>query len=329
MRPDAIFRMASMTKPITSVAVMILFEEGHFQLGDPVSWYLPAMAGMQPPTPGAGEPESREITILDLLTHTSGLPRSGEDSRHDQVWGNPDLTLQEIIAEIGQQPLAYPPGTEWRYGRATDILGYLVEAVSDKPLPEFLEERIFRPLGMEDTGFFVPEAEAHRVPAAYRVNQEGDTEELWPTLRARETRMPRAPRGAGGLFSTVHDYLRFSQMLLNSGVLDGIRILSPETVEFMLLDHLPNGVALPDEFGLRYGLSGYGFGLGVRVRVDVAESQILGNPGEFGWGGAYGTYFLVDPKEELIAMFFPQLQGSAFFPIRRQFNNAVYQTIIR
>ena len=155
------------------------------------------------------------------------------------------------------------------------------------------------------------------------------TEELFAQPQARELQLPNAPRGTGGLFSTATDYLRFSQMLLNGGDLDGVRLLSPKTVELMITDHLPSGVDLPDRFGgRRYRLAGYGFGLGVRVRDDLAESQMPGSLGEYGWGGAFGTYFLIDPEEELVAMFLPQLLGSGFFPIRRQFNNAVYQTLV-
>ena len=328
MRDDAIFRMASMTKPITSVAVLMLYEEGHFQLEDPVSLYIPALSGMQLENAAAKGVEVREMTIRDLLTHTAGLPGNGQDPRHAQFWGDPDLTLKQIMAAIGKQPLAYPPGTEWRYSGATNVLGYLVEVLAHQPFEVFLEDRIFRPLGMVDTRFFVPEEESHRVPAAYEVNEEGGTEELWPQLRARDLRLPSAPRGSGGLFSTANDYLRFSQMLLNGGDLDGARLLSPKTVELMITNHLPPGVDLPVRFGRRYRLAGYGFGLGVRVRDDLAESQMPGSLGEYGWGGAHGTYFLIDPEEELVAMFLPQLRGSAFFPIRRQFNNAVYQTLV-
>ena len=327
MRDDAIFRIASMTKPIASVAVLMLYEEGRFQLEDPVSWYIPELAGMQPEVLPAEGGDVREMTVRDLLTHTAGLPRN--DPRHDQVWDNPDLTLKQIMAEIGKLPLAYAPGTEWMYSDATSVLGYLVEVLSDQPFDGFLEARIFRPLGMVDTGFFVPEEESHRVPASYRVKAEGMTEELFAQPRAQELRLPNAPRGTGGLFSTATDYLRFSQMLLNGGALDGVRLLSPKTVELMITDHLPPGVDLPDRFGgRRYRLAGYGFGLGVRVRNDLAESQMLGSLGEYGWGGAHGTYFLIDPAEELVAMFLPQLRGSGFFPIRRQFNNAVYQTLV-
>ncbi len=155
------------------------------------------------------------------------------------------------------------------------------------------------------------------------------TEQLFAQPRAQDLRLPSAPRGSGGLFSTANDYLRFSQMLLNGGDLDGVRLLSPKTIELMITDHLPPGVDLPVRFGQpRYRLAGYGFGLGVRVRNDLAESQMPGSLGEYGWGGAHGTYFLIDPEEELVALFLPQLRGSAFFPIRRQFNNAVYQALV-
>ncbi len=327
MTKDAIFRLASMTKPITSVAVLMLYEEGLFQLEDPVSWYIPELAGMQPEAMAAEGGEVREMTVRDLLTHTAGLPGGRQDPRHSQVWSNPDLTLKQMMVEVGKLPLAYAPGTEWRYSGATNILGYLVEALSQQPFEVFLEERIFRPLGMVDTRFFVPEAESHRVPAAYVVNEEGVTEELWQQPRAEDLRLPRAPSGSGGLFSTADDYLRFSQMLVNGGELDGIRLLGTKTVELMITDHLPAGVDLPVQFGRRYRLAGYGFGLGVRIRTDLAESQMPGSLWEYGWGGAFGTYFLIDPEEDLVAMFLPQLRGSAFFPIRRQFNNAVYQAL--
>jgi CubicO group peptidase (beta-lactamase class C family) len=233
------------------------------------------------------------------------------------------------MSRIGRLSLAYAPGTEWRYGPATSVLGYLIEVASGQPFPVFLEERIFRPLRMADTGFFVPQSGGDRVPAAYTVTEEGVTEDLWPTLRATETKMPLAPSGAGGLFSTAQDYLRFLQMLLNGGELDGTRILSPKTVELMLLDHLPHGVGLLPQWGPHIGFDGYGFGLGVAVRTDLAKSQLLGSVGSFSWGGAYGTYFFADPQEELIACFFVQLQNSGAYPIRRQFNNVVYQSIVR
>ncbi len=323
MQGDAIFRMASMTKPITSTAVLMLYEEGFFQLEDPVSRYIPELSGMKPEEMNTKDTEAREMSIRDLLIHTAGLPGNGQDPRHNQVWTNLDLTLQQQMAAVGSQPLAYAPGTDWRYSEATNILGYLIEVVSQQTIEVFLDERIFQPLDMMDTGFFVPEAESHRLPAVYGVNDDGVTEELWSDPLARELRLPKAPRGTGGLFSTANDYLRFAQMLLNGGELDGVRLLGPKTVELMTTDHLPAGVNISDP-----SLAGYGWGLGVRVRTDLAESQLLGSVGEYGWAGAFGTYFLVDPQEDLVALFLPQLRNSGKFPIRRQFNNAVYQAII-
>lgn len=323
MRRDAIFRMASMTKPVTSTAVMMLYEEGRFQLDDPVSRYIPELSGMKPEALTSDGAEVREMSIRDLLIHTAGLPGNGQDPRHNQVWSNLDLTLQQQMEEVGKQPLAYVPGTEWRYSEATNILGYLIEVISGRTIDVFFEERILRPLGMVDTGFLVPRAESYRLPAVYGVNEDGVTEELWSEPLARELRLPKAPRGTGGLYSTASDYLRFAQMLLNGGELEGVRLLSPKTVELMTIDHLPPGVSLPGQ-----SLAGYGWGLGVRVRTDLAASQLLGNVGEYGWAGAYGTFFLVDPEEDLVAMFLPQLRGSGYFPIRRQFNNTVYQALI-
>jgi CubicO group peptidase (beta-lactamase class C family) len=323
MAEDAIFRLASMTKPVTSTAILMLYEEGHFQLEDPVSRYIPELSGMKSETTGVEGVEAREMSIRDLLIHTAGLPGNGQDPRHNQVWTNLDLTLQQQMAEVGKQPLAYAPGTDWRYSEATNILGYLIEVVSQQSIEGFFEERIFRPLDMIDTGFFVPDVEAHRLPAVYGVSEDGATEELWSEPLARELRLPKAPRGTGGLFSTASDYLRFAQMLLNGGELDGVRLLSPKTVELMTTDHLPADVSIPDR-----SLAGYGWGLGVRVRTDLVESQLLGSVGEYGWAGAFGTFFLIDPRESLVAMFLPQLRNSAFFPIRRQFNNTVYQAIV-
>jgi CubicO group peptidase (beta-lactamase class C family) len=278
---------------------------------------------MKPETASAEGNPLREMTIRGLLTHTAGLPGNGQDPRHNQVWLNLEVTLQEQMAEVGTYPLAYAPGTDWRYSEATNILGYLIQVISKQSIDTFFDERILQPLGMVDTGFFVPEAKSHRLPAVYAVNEEGATEERWVEPLARELRLPNAPRGTGGLFSTAHDYLRFSQMLLNGGELDGVRLLSPKTLDLMTIDHLPAGVSIADP-----SLAGYGWGLGFRVRTDLGASQLLGSVGEYGWAGAYGTYFLIDPEEDLVAMFLPQLRNSGLLPVRRQFNNTVYQAIV-
>ncbi len=335
MTENAIFRMASMTKPITSVAVLMLYEEGRFLLEDPVSRFIPVFGAMQvvenPDAPVSDwilHAVDREPTIRDLLTHTAGISACAGttplDSMCRDVRRPRSQSLRQYVERFAAVPLVYQPGTDWVYSASTDTLGYLVEVVSGMPFEEFLEQRIFAPLGMDDTGFFVAGEEADRLATLYRVIEDSgfnESSQGWPFDP------PSAPSGAGGLLSTASDYVRFAQMLLNGGELDGARILGKKTVELVTMDHLPPGVTLPEIFYNTYRLGGYGFGLGVRVRTDVAQSQILGSPGEYGWAGAFETYFLVDPEEELVAMFLMQLAPSGFYPLRRVFNNLVYQAI--
>ncbi len=330
-----IFRIASMTKIVTSVAVLQLLEAGHFNLDDPVSDYIPEIGGMQvlldPTNPdGPTKPAARAMTIRDLLMHTSGLAsagRSGINGRYGSIAGNPTMTLQEKMEAFGKLPLLYQPGTQWRYSMATTVLGYLVEVVSGKPFADYLGEAVFVPLGMTDTGFFVPEHKQHRVMSIYNANEEKATR-IQAGLAPRETRLPAAPNGSGGLFSTVPDYLRFAQLLLNGGHLDGTQLLQPATVELMTRNHLPEGITLPERFGRNYGLAGYGFGLGVRVRTDVARSILPGNVGEYGWGGLFETYVLIDPEASLVALYMTQVRPSSFHPFRRDFTRMVYEALI-
>ena len=336
MTDDAIFRIASMTKPITSVAVLMLYEEGRFLLEDPVSKFVPALGAFSvvenPEAPVADwilRPVDREPTIRDLLTHTAGISGCGGttplDSMCRAVRLPRDQSLQQVVERFASVPLIYQPGTDWVYGASTDILGYLVEVVSGMPFEEFLDQRIFTPLGMDDTGFLVATEDAARLATLYRATEDSV---FTRSGQGRPFDRPSAPSGAGGLFSTTPDYMRFAQMLLNGGALDGVRILGTKTVELMTMNHLPSEVELPEIFYNTYRLGGYGFGLGVRVRTDVAHSQILGSLGEYGWAGAYETYFLVDPGEELVAMFLMQLSPSGFYPLRRVFNNLVYQAVM-
>ncbi len=335
IQPETLFRIASMTKPITSVAIMMLYEEGRFQLEDPVSTYIPAFKHLKVlahptdrPEESALQPLEREITIRDLLTHTSGLSyglsNAPIDSLYRRIW-SPDHTLADMMDLLGTFPLAHQPGTRWRYSIATDVLGYLVEVLSGTPFDQFVRERIFTPLGMIDTDFYVPAEKIDRLATLYRVSE---SEGMSALDRLPPTRPPRAPSGGGGLFSTASDYVRFAQMLLNGGELGGVRLLGRKTVELMTRDHLPPGVGLPDVFVRTYRLQGYGFGLGFRVRTDVAASQFLGSEGEYGWAGAHETYFLIDPEEELIALYMTQLSPSGYYPLRRQFTVLVYQAIV-
>ena len=332
---NTIFRIASMTKLITSVAVLMLFEEGHFQLSDPVSIYIPEFKDMQvlvdkDHANGPTMQTEREMTIHDLLTHTSGLGMTGSsgiDSLYAEAMGSPSLTLQQKMKAVGGLPLLYQPGSSWRYSMATTVLGYLVEVISGMPFEDFLGERIFAPLGMVDTGFFVNAEKSDRVISVYSVSESAGLELDGKGLADEETTPPKAPNGASGLFSTVNDYLQFSQMLLNGGALNGIRLLGKKTVDLMTIDHLPEDVALPAQFGRNYGLAGYGFGLGVRVRTNVARSKMPGSKGEYGWGGVFETYVLIDPEEALIAIYMTQVRPSSFYPLRREFTTMVYAAL--
>lgn len=332
---DTIFRIASMSKIITSVAVLKLFEQGKLQLSDPISKYIPALEDMEvledPQTyPGPTSPSERKMTIHDLLLHTSGLGMStggGVNNEYGRVMANGSLTLEEKMAEIGKLPLLYQPGTQWRYSIATSVLGYLIEVVSGIPFEMYLKEKLFEPLGMTDTGFYVPSEKSDRVISVYRVDESAGLSLARSGLSPVESRPPNAPNGAGGLFSTVNDYLRFSQMLLNGGSLGDVQILSPKTVALMTMDHLPDHISLPAQFGRNYGLAGYGFGLGVRVRTDVAASNLPGSIGEYGWGGVFETYVLIDPKEELIGIYMTQVRPSSFYPLRREFTTLLYSTL--
>ena len=333
---DTIFRIASMTKIVTSVAVLMLHEEGHFLLSDPISRYIPELANMRvlkdlQVYPGDTAPANREITIHDLLLHTSGLGMQssiGVGRAYAEAMNDPALSLKDKMKNLGKLPLLYQPGSQWRYSMATTVLGYLVEVVSGVPFEDFLDDRIFDPLGMVDTGFYVPQEKSDRVISVYRVNETDGLSRVREGLGAHESSPPNAPSGAGGLFSTVNDYLRFSQMLLNGGHLDETHILGKKTVALMTTNHLPKSISLPDSFGRNYGLAGYGFGLGVRVRTDVAASKLAGTIGEFGWGGVFETYVLIDPEEELIGIYMTQVRPSSFYPLRREFTTLLYASLV-
>jgi len=328
MTPNTLFRIYSMTKPITTVAALMLYEEGHFRLDEPVAKYLPAFKDVQVyDTTAAGEPTRveprRPMTIRDLMTHTSGLTYGiYGDTPVDSMYQaagvlDNDQTLAEAVDTLGTIPLLHHPGETWHYSVSTDVLGRLVEVVSGKSLDTVFQTRIFEPLGMDDTMFEVPESELDRFATNYAVNKKG---ELTVQDRADSSSFA-APvtmlSGGGGLVSTMDDYLRFSRMLLNEGALDGTRLLSPKTVDFMTQNHL-DGTMEP----------GWGFGLGVRVNQDVSETQILGSKGMYDWSGAANTYFFIDPKEDLIAMVWTQLFPHGVYPIGPDFKISVYQSIV-
>ncbi len=333
---DTLFRIYSMTKPITSVAVMMLYEEGHFQLFDPVSRFISGFEHTQVlvrATESGLELANleREITIWHLLTHTSGLSYGfEEDDPVDEVYQKrfrpilerePDTTLERMVQILAWLPLAHQPGSAWRYSMATDVLGYLVQVASGMPFEDFLKQRIFEPLGMVDTDFYVPEHKIERFAANYGPDEEGGLKVIDAPATSRYAKPTTLPSGGGGLVSTASDYARFAQMLLNGGELDGVRLLGRKTIELMTMDHL-GGAMHPFED------QAYGVGLGVGVLTDVAHSRMLGSAGSYGWGGAANTNFWVDPEEELIGLLMLQFMPSDTYMVVPDFRVAVYQSIV-
>lgn len=347
---DTIFRIYSMTKPIVCVAFMTLYEEGRFQLIDPVAKFLPAFGKLKM-LAGTTLADAKEvdlvrpITLRDLLTHTAGLTYGflenspvSELYRQAQILNDADRTLQEMVAELARLPLAYQPGTKWHYSMSIDVVAHLIEVISGRPLQDFLHERLFEPLGMADTGFSVPSAARHRIAAMYghpdiasntfsRIVgawQSGFSQRIDVDATYPATNMRSFARGGHGLFSTAGDYMRFAQMLLNGGALDRARILSPSIVDFMHMNHLPPTM-LPFEIA---GIprSGYGFGLGSRVLLNVAEAALPGSVGEFGWAGAATTYYWVDPKKELIGILMAQYMMDFELP-EKSFQVLAYQSL--
>lgn len=340
MEEDALYRIYSMTKPITALAVMMLYEEGKFFLNDPVARYIPELAdlevalstadgntgivsdGTQSRGIGAGDATlegqtrkpARQPTIRDLLTHTAGFTygffgNTEVDKQYREAGlMHPASTLQDFVSKLGELPLQYEPGSRWHYSVSVDVQGALVEAVSGMTFGEFLRTRIFEPLEMNDTFFFVPKDKLPRLAQLY--SPEGATGFLSPGSGAGLVVAPAATSagymegakfegGGGGLVSTARDYLRFAQLMLNGGELDGVRLLSPKTVELMTMNHLGD---LPMGFGRR----GVGFGLGFGVVLNPGDVGEIGSTGEYNWGGAAGTRFWIDPQENLIGMFMVQ-----------------------
>ena len=333
MREDAIFRIASMTKPITSVALMMLWEEGHFQLRDPVSKFIPAFADVKVSTTADESGASgelvdleRPIQIRDMLTHTAGLANNylgNADAYREAMNATRPADNAELVARLASLPLNYQPGTEWQYSAATDVVGHLVEIISGQSLDAFFAERLFAPLDMPDTHFYLDEDKAGRLTAQYTPGEENKITLQDPAGTAsRWVSGPRGLyRGAGGLVSTVRDYLRFQQMMLNGGALDGARILAPATVDLILDNHtgdLPLWLAGP----------GMGFGLGYGVVVDRGAAATPLSEGAGYWGGAYCTISWVDPEQELVAVLMTQVRPYTHINIRQDFQVLTYQAIM-
>lgn len=332
MELDTIFRIYSMTKPITSVALMMLYENGLLRLDDPVTKFLPEFEKVKAYVKeGELADLTREITIHDLLTHTAGLSYGDTDSPVDELYRQADLfrtdiTLQEMVRCLTDLPLANQPGQMWRYSVATDVVGYLVEVISDMSLAEFFEEKILKPLGMEDTAFFVPPQKVDRFATIYGLTEQGPLEVIDTATAGDFSEALRLYCGGHGLVSTTADYLRFAQSVLNKGELDGVRLLGPKTVELMTINHLPPAL-LPIAIGEEQ-MPGFGFGLGFSVMMDVAQSGMMGSVGLHGWGGWPNTHFWVDPQEHLIGILMLQYLPSGTYPITNDFRTIVYQALV-
>jgi CubicO group peptidase (beta-lactamase class C family) len=354
MRDDTIFRIYSMTKPITTVAFMMLVEEGRVALDEPVHKYIPEwknlgvfVAGTYPAF--MTRPPSRPMLIVDLLRHTSGLTYGFQQrSNVDAAYRERKLgevvkagTLQSMVEDLAKIPLEFSPGEAWNYSVSTDVLGYLIGRISEKPFEQYLKDRIFDPLGMTDTDFHVPASKAQRFAACYSADPQGGM-----TFHAADRKggltlqddpatssflePPAFVSGGGGLCSTTADYLTFCRALINGGELGDVRLLGPKTLKLMASNHLPGGRDLPEMSRSLFSEAAYhgiGFGLGFSVTMDPAKTLIPGSPGEYAWGGAATTSFWIDPAEELITIFMTQVLPSSAYPIRRELRTMVYAAI--
>jgi len=349
---DTIYRIASMTKPVTSVALLMLVEEGRVALGDPVHDFIPSWRDLGvfvSGAPGAFQtrPPATPMRVIDLLRHTAGLTyglptRTNVDAAYREVGivkhlknssdeNDPQNTVDEMIEKLAAVPLDFAPGEAFNYSVATDVIGYLVGKISGEPFETFLEKRIFQPLSMVDTAFHVPDAKHARLAASYGLGQGGavvleDDPQKSPFLKP-----PRFVSGGGGLVSTAADYMKFCNMLVNGGKApDGARLLAPKTIELMALNHLPGGRELMEVSRTPYaatGNFGLGFGLGVACTIDVARTEVAGSVGSFFWAGGTGPTFWCDPKEELAVVFMTQLTPFGYYPIARELRTLVYSAI--
>jgi CubicO group peptidase (beta-lactamase class C family) len=352
MREDAIFRIYSMSKPITSVALMMLVEEGLIGLDDAVHTYIPAWRDLgvyasgvatllanQPPAFLTTRPE-RKMKVVDLVTHTAGLTygflmRTSVDAAYRKVKINDFQTpggLDTMIAQLAVLPLEFSPGSAWNYSVSIDVMGYLVQKLSGLSFGEFLRTRLFEPLGMTDTAFFCPPEKLDRFASCYQPKPGGGLALQDDAQNSTYAAPPLLESGGGGLVSTTHDYMRFCRMMVQGGALDGVRILSPKTVALFSLNHLEGGrelaqMAPPGAFS-ESGYNGIGFSIGCGVNIDVARTRLPGTVGEYFWGGAAATAFWIDPREDLTVVFMTQVMGSdARLTLRRDLRTLVYSAI--
>jgi len=342
---DTRFRIYSMTKPVTAVAAMQLYEEGAFSLKDPVSAFIPSFADLAvyrdgPASGPRTEPATRPMLLWHLLTHTAGLTYGFHHAHPvDAMYRaagfewvpRPGADLAECCELWAGLPLLFEPGSEWNYSVASDVLGRVVEVVSGQPLDRYFAERIFGPLGMADTGFWVEGEAAAELAALYAAGPDGGPAVRFDQLGARALRRPSCLDGGGGLVSTAADYHRFTQALLGGGELDGARLLGSRTLAYMARNHLPGGADL-ERFGRRLfaetTFDGVGYGLGFAVLLDPVANKVLSSAGEYAWGGLASTFFWVDPAEQLTAIFLTQLAPSTTYPLRSELRQLVYQALV-
>ncbi|MBT3275517.1 MAG: beta-lactamase family protein [Spirochaetales bacterium] len=346
MKQDSLFRIYSMTKPVTCAALLMLYEQGEFQLTNPVSRFIPGIDSMMVFDGTDYVNQSRQMNIWHLLTHTSGLTYPGSvpgpiAEAYNKHIHLSNTSLQDLVEGILKTPLVFQPGTRFMYGFSQDVAARLVEIISGKSFGEFLQDELLIPLGMNDTGFYVPPGKAARLTSmygAFNIDVESTPEENakaleenWNVLLSDSesdyvTKPHNSFRGGHGLVSTAQDYYRFCAALLGKGEFEGVRVLGRKTVELMCLNHLPPEL-LPYDIG---GMvqPGLGYGLGVRVMLDPGMAHIAGSVGEFGWGGAASTYFWIDPVEELIGIQMAQYQPAGKYQIGTDFRTTTYQSII-
>ncbi|MBU3018408.1 beta-lactamase family protein [Paraglaciecola agarilytica] len=333
MSEDTIFRIYSMTKPITAVAALTLWEQGKFQMDDPVSKYLPELANLKVYAGMDGEnmvleDTSKVMTIKQLFTHTAGFSYGFTQSPVDKLYQQSALfsgqiKRQDLLKEVAKLPLNHQPGSKWNYSIGTDIIGILVERLSGQTLGAYFEQHIFEPLEMDDTGFYVPKDKQDRLAQIYVINQQGQTVPMENEPLGDYLSAPEIESGGGGLVSTIKDYYTFTQMLLNGGEYQGTRILGRKTVEYMRTNHLPASL-IPFE----PTSTGEGYGLAMSVTVDEQGANTMGSTGDYGWAGAASTYFRIDPKEQMIVISMTQLMPSSYFSYNKDFKNIAYQALI-
>jgi CubicO group peptidase (beta-lactamase class C family) len=341
MADDTVFRLYSMTKPITSVALLTLYEQGHFQLNDPVSRFIPSWRGHKMWVSGEGASmetaaPARPMTMRNVLSHTGGLTYGATNHPVDRVYREVGVgrgdgeTLSGFAEKLAKVPLRYQPGERWMYSLSTDVCGYLVEAISGKRFDQYLQETIFDPLDMKDTSFMVASRKADRFAANYQREADKTLKLIDDPERSNYLKQPTFFSGGGGLTGTTADYLRFCEMLRRGGELGGARILGPRTIELMHRNHLAGGKDLSQMAIGAFSETAYegvGFGLGFAMTLGQVEAGGLGG-GEYYWGGAASTIFWVDPNEDMVVIFMTQLMPSATFNFRGQLRNIIYSAIV-